>query len=239
MMQKNHVKTQGLLSILLSSLLLTGCITSEGTPPVVDATSKIPRAQVSTHSAATMPQGQQPGVTRPLPPQTAIMASPTETVETFPVPPEDTGFTRGAPQSQWESQQWEPQGEQPISISTPSGIPSGGLTADEQLDGPVLALLSSASEQQGSGNLSGAAASLERAQRIAPREPQVLYRLAEVRLEQGDAEQAEQIAQRALSYAQSRPPLQAGLWDLIARAREQRGDMQGAAQARARARINL
>ena len=83
----------------------------------------------------------------------------------------------------------------------PSGIPSGGsLAADEQLDGPVLALLTSAQQQQGSGDLDGASSSLERAQRIAPREPQVLYRLAEVRLAQGDAAQAEQLARRG------RPP---------------------------------
>src|SRR5690606_9868288 len=85
----------------------------------------------------------------------------------------------------------------PMAPSMPSGIPSGGsLAADEQLDGPVLALLTSAQQQQGSGDLEGASSSLERAQRIAPREPQVLYRLAEVRLAQGDAAQAEQLARR-------------------------------------------
>ncbi len=124
--------------------------------------------------------------------------------------------------------------------SQPSGIPSGGgLAADEQLDGPVLALLTSAQQLQGSGDLNGAASSLERAQRIAPREPQVLYRLAEVRLAQGDAAQAEQFARRGLSYASGRPALQASLWDLIAQARERQGDPAGAAQAREQARVNL
>ncbi len=124
--------------------------------------------------------------------------------------------------------------------STPSGIPSsGGLAADEQLDGPVLALLTAAQQQQGSGDLNGAASSLERAQRIAPREPQVLYRLAEVRLAQGDAAQAEQFARRGLSYASGRPALQASLWNLIAQARERQGDPVGAAQARERARVSL
>jgi predicted Zn-dependent protease len=122
----------------------------------------------------------------------------------------------------------------------PSGIPSGGsLSADEQLDGPVLALLTTAQQQQGSGDLNGAASSLERAQRIAPREPQVLYRLAEVRLAQGDAAQAEQLARRGLTYANGRPQLQAGLWELIAQSREKQGDPQGAAQARERARVTL
>jgi predicted Zn-dependent protease len=122
----------------------------------------------------------------------------------------------------------------------PSGIPSsGGLAADEQLDGPVLALLTTAQQQQGSGDLNSAASSLERAQRIAPREPQVLYRLAEVRLAQGDAAQAEQFARRGLSYASGRPALQASLWNLIAQARERQGDPAGAAQARERARVSL
>ena len=57
--------------------------------------------------------------------------------------------------------------------STPSGIPSssnaGGLSADEQLDGPVLALLTTAQQQQAGGDLNGASSSLERAQRVAPR----------------------------------------------------------------------
>jgi predicted Zn-dependent protease len=130
--------------------------------------------------------------------------------------------------------------QQPSTPSMPSGIPAGGsLAGDEQLDGPVLALLTSAQQQQGSGDLEGASSSLERAQRIAPREPQVLYRLAEVRLAQGDAAQAEQLARRGLSFANGRPALQAGLWGLIGQARERQGDPVGAAQARERARVNL
>lgn len=113
------------------------------------------------------------------------------------------------------------------------------LAADEQLAGPVLALLTTAQQQQAGGDFNGAASSLERAQRIAPREPQVLYRLAEVRLSQGDAAQAEQLAQRGLSYSNGRPALQAGLWDLIARARAQQGNQVGAQEAQNRARVNL
>lgn len=128
--------------------------------------------------------------------------------------------------------------------STPSGIPSassssGGLSADEQLDGPVLALLTTAQQQQAGGDLNGASSSLERAQRVAPREPQVLYRLAQVRMAQGDAPQAEQFARRGLTLANGRPDLQASLWGLIAQAREQQGDTAGAAQARQKAKVAL
>ncbi|MBK5537153.1 tetratricopeptide repeat protein [Pseudomonas sp. TH05] len=123
-----------------------------------------------------------------------------------------------------------------------SSIPSasaGGLSADEQLDGPVLALLSTAQQQQASGDLNGASSSLERAQRVAPREPQVLYRLAQVRMEQGDAPQAEQFARRGLTLASGRPALQASLWGLIAQAREKQGDAAGAALARQKAKVAL
>nr|WP_207196795.1 hypothetical protein [Pseudomonas sp. TH08] len=127
--------------------------------------------------------------------------------------------------------------------STPSGIPSassgGGLSADEQLDGPVLALLTTAQQQQAGGDLNGASSSLERAQRVAPREPQVLYRLAQVRMAQGDAPQAEQFARRALTMANGRPDLQANLWEIIAQSREKQGDSAGAAQARQKAKVSL
>lgn len=127
--------------------------------------------------------------------------------------------------------------------STPSGIPSrssaGGLSADEQLDGPVLALLTTAQQQQASGDLNGASSSLERAQRVAPREPQVLYRLAQVRMAQGDAPQARQFARRGLTMANGRPDLQANLWALIGDARAAQGDAAGAAQARQKAKVSL
>ena len=125
--------------------------------------------------------------------------------------------------------------------STPSGIPSssnaGGLSADEQLDGPVLALLTTAQQQQAGGDLNGASSSLERAQRVAPREPQVLYRLAQVRMAQGDAPQAEQFARRGLTLANGRPDLQANLWALIGDARAAQGDAAGAAQARQKGKV--
>ncbi|WP_426206738.1 hypothetical protein [Pseudomonas sp. TWP3-1] len=127
--------------------------------------------------------------------------------------------------------------------ASPSGIPSassgGGLSADEQLDGPVLALLTTAQQQQAGGDLNGASSSLERAQRVAPREPQVLYRLAQVRMAQGDAPQAEQFARRALTMANGRPDLQANLWELIAQSREKQGDSAGATLARQKAKVAL
>ena len=118
-------------------------------------------------------------------------------------------------------------------VLTPQGIALDG-PKDQVLDA-LRQRAAAAQQQQGGGDLNGASSSLERAQRIAPREPQVLYRLAEVRLAQGDAAQAEQLARRGLTYASGRPSLQTGLWGLIAQARERQGDPAGAAEARQQA----
>lgn len=227
------------LVALLTTTALAGCsAVPRGSIPVVDAGTPLSAGSIAGSSAPTpaaaqsrqieedsgvvvmVPQG---AVSSPL--QTGPQAAPSSGGLTFDEPPVSSG------QGSFSSSP---------APSAPSGIPSGGgLAADEQLDGPVLALLTTAQQQQGGGDLNGASSSLERAQRIAPREPQVLYRLAEVRLAQGDAAQAEQFARRGLTYASGRPALQASLWNLIAQARERQGDAAGAAQAREQARVSL
>lgn len=226
-----------LIPVVTASLVLAGCSSvPRGSIPVVENGSAVAGAQSSTaggYSAqTTQPQA--------LPEDSGVVvmvpgAGSSTPIQSFPAgnAPQDGGIT---------SQPWSatpPAAQGGYVAPAPSGIPSGGLAMDEQLDGPVLALLTTAQQQQGGGDLNGAASSLERAQRIAPREPQVLYRLAEVRLAQGDAAQAEQFARRGLSYASGRPALQASLWNLIAQARERQGDAAGAAQAREQARVNL
>jgi len=216
---------------LLCVAALSGCATVQrGSIPVVDATGSASELEPGG-GYASAGSGPSYGGTRPVESDNdAVVVMVPQQSSGAPLQVWSAGAPDGAPAGGFDSQ--------PISPA-PSGIPSGGLAADEQLDGPVLALLTSAQRQQASGDLNGAASSLERAQRIAPREPQVLYRLAELRLAQGDATQAEQFARRGLSYATGRPALQAGLWELIAQSRERLGDAAGAAQARQNARVNL
>jgi hypothetical protein len=233
-----------LIPALTASVVLGGCASvPRGSIPVVDSSSSVygqQQADADGSSTARPPQSEpeDSGVVVMVPGAGGSSAP----IQTFPAPGSPIGGVVGSEPST------APVIDEPAAggsssappPSMPSGIPnSGGLAADEQLDGPVLALLTAAEQQQGSGDLNGAASSLERAQRIAPREPQVLYRLAEVRLAQGDAAQAEQFARRGLSYASGRPALQASLWNLIAQAREQQGDPVGAAQARERAKVSL
>jgi TPR repeat len=100
----------------------------------------------------------------------------------------------------------------------------------------VVALLDTAERQANSGDLEAAAASLERAIRIDPRNPVLWYHLATVHLAQGDALAAEQFADKSNRLASGNTAQQARNWQLIARARRARQDEQGAAAAEQRAR---
>ncbi|MCU1785885.1 hypothetical protein NTD80_24325 [Pseudomonas sp. 13B_2.1_Bac1] len=231
--------------------LLNGCASVQrGSIPVVDSSTAVSnndrisanggfRQTVTTRpaQAATQAVPQDSGVVVMVPGAGAATSAPISAEPWTPGPstsdPIDTAPVQAAPINQGTYNM----------PSTPSGIPSsssaGGLSADEQLDGPVLALLTTAQQQQAGGDLNGASSSLERAQRVAPREPQVLYRLAQVRMAQGDAPQAEQFARRGLTLANGRPDLQASLWALIGDARAAQGDAAGAAQARQKAKVSL
>jgi Tfp pilus assembly protein PilF len=81
------------------------------------------------------------------------------------------------------------------------------------------------------GRLANAAASLERALRIEPRNARLWQELARVRLKQGEYAQAESVAARSNSWAGSDNRLRAENWRLIAQAREARGDAAGARAA--------
>lgn len=240
-----------LIPAVTAVALLSGCSSVQrGSIPVVDSGSAVSNSErvsanggfrqtttkrpVQTQTQA-IPQGDT-GVVVMVPGGGAVASAPISTTPITPGPitpgPIDTSPVQSAPVNQGSYSM----------PSTPSGIPSssaGGLSADEQLDGPVLALLTTAQQQQAGGDLNGASSSLERAQRVAPREPQVLYRLAQVRMAQGDAPQAEQFARRGLTLANGRPALQASLWELIGQAREKQGDSSGASLARQKAKVSL
>jgi predicted Zn-dependent protease len=72
------------------------------------------------------------------------------------------------------------------------------------------------------GRLPSAAASLERALRIEPRNPRLWQQLARVRLQQGDFAQAESLAARSNSYAGSDSTLRAENQRIVDEARNGR-----------------
>lgn len=121
-----------------------------------------------------------------------------------------------------------PEVRPPLLPSYPRNIESSGATA------PVLSLVRSAREARKSGKPEAAAASLERALRIEPRNPWVWQALASLHLQLGQAEQAETEAQKANSLARRNPWIEVENWRLIAAARGLRGNAAGATQAEAR-----
>jgi tetratricopeptide (TPR) repeat protein len=92
----------------------------------------------------------------------------------------------------------------------------------------IAGLLIGARTDAAAGRLVNAAASLERALRIEPRNPRLWQELARVRLKQGDYAQAESTAARSNSWAGSDNALRADNWRIIAHARNARGDAEGA-----------
>lgn len=101
----------------------------------------------------------------------------------------------------------------------------------------VVALLDTAEQQANTGDLEAAAASLERAIRIDPRNASLWYHLATVRLSQGDPQAAEQLAVKSNSLATGNNAQQARNWNLIARARKAQDDTAGAREAEQKARM--
>jgi Flp pilus assembly protein TadD len=99
----------------------------------------------------------------------------------------------------------------------------------------VVALAEQAEQQANDGDLESAAASLQRAIRIDPRNAVLWHHLATVRLAQGDHAQAEQLAVKSNSLAAGNNIQQARNWRLIAKARAGQGDSGGAAAAERRA----
>lgn len=95
----------------------------------------------------------------------------------------------------------------------------------------IAGLMERARADTAAGKVAQAAASLERALRIEPRNPRLWQALARVRLKQGEYGQAESTAARSNSWAGDDNALRAENWRLIAQAREARGDSAGAQAA--------
>jgi hypothetical protein len=100
----------------------------------------------------------------------------------------------------------------------------------------VIALMQEAEADRTGGRLDNAAATLERAIRIQPRNPELWRQLAAIRLQQGQPGMAEDLAKKSNVLAKGNRLLTRQNWSLIAEARRLKGDMQGAADAEARAR---
>lgn len=100
----------------------------------------------------------------------------------------------------------------------------------------VTTLLASANQQMRSGEMDGAANSLERALRIEPRNAFLWNRLAQVRFNQQDWQQAVQLAAKSNTLSGDNPSLRRQNWNLMASAYEAMGDAEKAERFRQRLR---
>ncbi|MCC7258128.1 MAG: tetratricopeptide repeat protein [Gammaproteobacteria bacterium] len=132
----------------------------------------------------------------PLPPVAPAPAPP-------PPPAPDTGNLPEVPAP-------APEPLPPAPIPPPPPPPSSGATA---------ALLEQGRQQAAAGNYAMATSSLERALRINPRDADLWCELGRVKLRQGDAGQAQNMAQRGLAVAGNDPDRRARCEALLAAAR--------------------
>ena len=121
-------------------------------------------------------------------------------------------------------------GPEPQPAPAPEAPPAAPAPHKENV--AIAGLMESARSASASGDLAGAAASLERALRIEPKNPRLWHELARVRLKQGQFAQAESVAARSNSWAGEDKGLRAENWRLIAESRRARGDEEGAKAAR-------
>jgi Flp pilus assembly protein TadD len=116
---------------------------------------------------------------------------------------------------------------EPVTVS-PQPAASGPAPADEPppADAPppvIVALLDESEASRSAGDLESAVSTTERALRIQPRNPRLWQALAKVRLQQGEAALAEDLARRSSVLAAGNESLLAENQGLIAAARQRQG----------------
>ena len=95
----------------------------------------------------------------------------------------------------------------------------------------VIALMGSARAAQLSGDLQSAQNDLQRAQRIAPRDPNIYFELADTHYQMQDYPLAEQVALKGVSLAGQDRDLLRKFWLLISEIRYDSGNNTGGQQA--------
>lgn len=200
---------------LAGGLLLTGCATSNpfSNIPVEDRSSGAAAVQqpVQTEPSGVVVTPMDPGLgVRPLEVEPIVRA------QREVLPPAD---------EVWQPSPVTPTAPVPSPVESPASVDNAA----------VVALLDTAKQETAQGDLRAAQTRLERAQRIAPREPEVYYQLADVKRQLGQFMDAEQVALRGVDVASGQNASLRRLWALISQIRTEAGDLAGADDARQQA----
>lgn len=119
-------------------------------------------------------------------------------------------------------------------VRAPAAAEAAGLQVFALRNPAVVELSAAALQAEQAGDLPRAATLLERAIRIEPRDPALLQQMAELRLDQGQWDQAESHARRSFDVGPRVGEICQRNWRTIAVALERQGDTQGARDARQR-----
>lgn len=117
-------------------------------------------------------------------------------------------------------------------VRQPASEESAGIQVQPLQNPAVRQLLASASASESAGQLEQASQMLERGLRIEPRDPELLQRMAEIRLQQDAWQQAINFASRSYDMGAQAGELCARNWRTIALANEHLQDPAAAADAR-------
>ncbi len=178
-------------------------------PPASAAAPKAPATPVATSSSAPTPS---------VPPKTSPAANPPPPV--------------GAP----------PKANAPVPVKAAPPPPPPPVVkytapppAAPELPAAASSLAAQAEKQRERGDYVAAAATLERAIRIQPREAYLWNRLARVRLDQNNYDQAGSLAQKSNTLSKDQDQIKQDNWGMIAATRRAAGDQSGAQEAEAKA----
>lgn len=222
-------------------------------PPAAAMPQTVPATTPSAPGIQAQPFTQTPGT----PPTSGSQAQPvTQTPGAPPTPgspqAQPVAPTPGSPARPATPPQ-RPAEQQVAKVDPRSALPAAETPSPERPEAPVAPALppsnfatpslppaaaklaSQAEQQRQSGDYAGAAASLERSLRIAPREAYLWNRLARVRLEQGQAVQAGNLASRANDLAGDKEDIKRDNWRVIAESKRRSGDLAAASEAEQRA----
>lgn len=210
------------LAPLLALLLATGCTApSPFGAPVEDRT----RAPAASRTRPLPPPA--PGV-EVMPLDAPAPLTPTEPLVGQPLPAAPAAPATPPPPRPAPA---------PAPVASAPAAPSAPAEPEAERGGnnAVVALIDSANTYVRNNELDKAAASLERAQRLEPRNPNILYDLAQVRAHQAQYGQSEALAQKSIALAGGNKALQAKAWRLIAAVRRAGGNAAGGDAAEAQA----
>ena len=195
----NVIKSTRLLVCLLP-IVLAGCATHDAS-----------QVQIEERAIDGQQRGQSTAPAVSLPSNTPS----TSAAKSYPAQP---SASIELPQQNQPMQQPAVEPARQDAVTAPVYQQAPAVTAvPTQSSDALLALLEQAENQHQRGQNQGALSSLERAQRIAPRDPIVYLQLSRLRLDMKDYPRAEQLARKGLSLSSGNKQMQSAFNTLLKR----------------------